>query len=679
MLYPLDPVAGEFRMLTFVANDAEDETMRLRLETVSWLAQSERYSKFCSAPHVRHKSNRQRLSIWKEDSDGTSSREAHHTGYASPQPSQYRFTWGDYAALSYVWGPEVPTETIIVNDTQVEVRQNLASALKSIAKDRRFEGNLRLWVDALCINQEDKAERGQQVAKMKEIYNMAWDVISWIGDEAEESPKAFQLLRVLSEHRDHRKATTLIKELERNPERLGAGCWLALQNLVDRPYWSRLWIIQEVVMGCVAVTIRCGDKTISWPIFLQGIEALHRQFWIVKDQLINHDWRQQGHRSHRTISVRSLHLLFKDLKPLSDSQTGHSRNWASLSRLIDISASCESVDPRDKVYGMLAMMDPAITERINPDYLIQPKDVFTNVAIAAFETYGNLEFLRECNMWGGEGGPTWAPDWTWPLRNRDGRFREGAYQASRSRACNLRIDRDNLRLRCQAIVVDTLDGIGGRRATRFEYVPHSVIQADSSASIYGGIEATKQALVHALAGDSSWTAREDTEARMSILCLPSTFEKGLTQFRKYGWHNAVKNEGYYYCWEEWRHANRDLCVGGQKLDDYFEPAIPCGMTEQNCWQAKGEFERMTSWRRFATTSKGYIGWVPEFVGGEDQLQVKQGDVVAVILGCTTPILLRKCGDYFKVIGEAYFIGLMVGEAIGMLEQGQYKTVEINLI
>ncbi|KAF7572315.1 hypothetical protein PtrSN002B_004096 [Pyrenophora tritici-repentis] len=192
------------------------------------------------------------------------------------------------------------------------------------------------------------------------------------------------------------------------------------------------------------------------------------------------------------------------------------------------------------------MMDPAITERINPDYFIQPKKVFTNVAIAVFETYGNLELLRECNIWGTEGRPTWAPDWTWPLRNRDGRFREGAYQASRLKSSNARIDRDNLRLRCQAIVVDTLDEIGGRRKTRFEYIPHSFIQADSSSSIYGDIEATKKALVHALAGDSSWAARDDTEARMSILCLPSTFEKGLPQFQESGWQNAMRNRGYYY-------------------------------------------------------------------------------------------------------------------------------------
>ncbi|KAA8620438.1 hypothetical protein PtrV1_07532 [Pyrenophora tritici-repentis] len=46
---------------------------------------------------------------------------------------------------------------------------------------------------------------------MKDIYNMAWDVISWIGDETDESAKAFQLLKVLSEHRDHTRAATLIE------------------------------------------------------------------------------------------------------------------------------------------------------------------------------------------------------------------------------------------------------------------------------------------------------------------------------------------------------------------------------------------------------------------------------------------------------------------------------------
>lgn len=288
---------------------------------------------------------------------------------------------------------------------------------------------------------------------------------------------------------------------------------------------------------------------LDWPKFIQGIEALHLHFWIVKDQLIEHDWRQRGNSGHRKISVYSLHLLYKDLKPLCDNQASDSKNWAGLSRLIDISASCRSVDPRDKVYGMLAMMDPAITTHVNSNYFPKPKDDFVNVAIVAFETYNNLEFLRECNMWPAEGGPTWAPDWTWHLRERHGRFREDPYQASGSiRACNFKIDRDSLRLKCQAIIVDTLDGIGGRRKTRLEYIPDTITQPDSSCSAYGSVTATKQALAHTLAGDSLWTMRSDTDARISIFFLPPSFNKGLHQFKEPKWCNAVTDGGYYDCW-----------------------------------------------------------------------------------------------------------------------------------
>lgn len=87
------------------------------------------------------------------------------------------------------------------------------------------------------------------------------------------------------------------------------------------------------------------------------------------------------------------------------------------------------------------------------------------------------------------------------------------------------------------------------------------------------------------------------------------------------------------------------------------------------FKALSAYDHMILYRRLATISKGYFGWVPEFFHDEKYWQVTKGDEVAVILGCTIPIILRKTGRFYRVVGEVYFLGLMDGEAILLVENG----------
>ncbi|KAH8716724.1 heterokaryon incompatibility protein-domain-containing protein, partial [Phaeosphaeriaceae sp. PMI808] len=86
--------------------------------------------------------------------------------------------WPEYKALSYVWGSSEMTSTIHVNNIQCQATTNLVSALRHI---REKQTTIILWVDALCINQEDTNERNQQVQMMARIYKSAQEVIAWLG------------------------------------------------------------------------------------------------------------------------------------------------------------------------------------------------------------------------------------------------------------------------------------------------------------------------------------------------------------------------------------------------------------------------------------------------------------------------------------------------------------------
>ncbi|KAK3366228.1 heterokaryon incompatibility protein-domain-containing protein, partial [Lasiosphaeria ovina] len=123
----------------------------------------------------------------------------------------------------------------------------------------------RLWIDAICINQDDIAERNAQVAIMQHIYHTAVDVIAWIGEDngaqdqraialvCELGPRGYTLV-VRRESREHPRAFLSLYDTDD---------WLAFLSLIERPWFSRIWIVQEVVMG-KRVTVWCGSYQLDW-------------------------------------------------------------------------------------------------------------------------------------------------------------------------------------------------------------------------------------------------------------------------------------------------------------------------------------------------------------------------------------------------------------------------------
>lgn len=156
-----------------------------------------------------------------------------------------------YKALSYTWGsPADPRHGINLNGYHFEVRENLWHAL------RRFQaGNVApvIWIDAICINRSSDKERNHQVAKMKRIYEQATEVVVWLGPSYEDSDLAIKLVKELY---DHRKSVSWVTQRFSMPD-----IKLALQALVhllDRDYWWRIWIVQEVTVA-QRIVFYCGD------------------------------------------------------------------------------------------------------------------------------------------------------------------------------------------------------------------------------------------------------------------------------------------------------------------------------------------------------------------------------------------------------------------------------------
>lgn len=125
----------------------------------------------------------------------------------------------DYECLSYAWGAPDLARTILIDGCTLHITANLEVALRHLryASDKRV-----MWIDAICINQEDKPERSQQVGIMGDIYASAQRVVVWIGPEDKTSNRALEFLRVMGKERARELSNTWIGD-ERQGSSVSAG------------------------------------------------------------------------------------------------------------------------------------------------------------------------------------------------------------------------------------------------------------------------------------------------------------------------------------------------------------------------------------------------------------------------------------------------------------------------
>jgi hypothetical protein len=165
----------------------------------------------------------------------------------------------EYRALSYVWGDPSATKVILVDNTPFKVRINLWNYLVQ-ARSEEYPDMLLfeppwIWVDAICINQDDLDERSKQVGIMGQIYSKAYGVCAWLGVGTEKDLEAMRDLAEINWEAESANAKHEIFSLA--DERIESIC-----ALLDLEYWSRLWIFQEYVLA-TSIVVQCGPRIIS--------------------------------------------------------------------------------------------------------------------------------------------------------------------------------------------------------------------------------------------------------------------------------------------------------------------------------------------------------------------------------------------------------------------------------
>jgi hypothetical protein len=187
----------------------------------------------------------------------------------------------DYEALSWSWGSEPPEYQILIRKGESRTRMRATGALVWAIKHLRYPDRDRtLWVDAICIDQGNVDEKNHQVQMMSQIYSYAIRVCIWLGLDDVESSRAIRFIK--EEILQLRHFDTLCQD-ESNSQK-----WQSLLLLMQRPWFFRRWVVQEIALARDA-TIYCGPDEIAWKDFSVAVElfvevetATHRLSEVMK-------------------------------------------------------------------------------------------------------------------------------------------------------------------------------------------------------------------------------------------------------------------------------------------------------------------------------------------------------------------------------------------------------------
>jgi hypothetical protein len=208
-----------------------------------------------------------------------------------------------FEALSYTWADLAGDATLckpiyLGRDYAILlVTKNCESALRHV----RTRLDRLIWVDAICIHQSDLSEGEHQVLLMREIYTFASRVVIYLGPGTDDTREAMSIIRS-------------------NPRQLSNQKTRVLLDFMERPYFRRAWVVQEVKLAQRALMM-CGTDTVHWDEFRALLN--HAQF----------------------------------VRIFSDKIAWARENPISLIRLLLATRGLSCADPRDRLYSLLGLYE----------------------------------------------------------------------------------------------------------------------------------------------------------------------------------------------------------------------------------------------------------------------------------------------------------------------------------
>lgn len=561
------------------------------------------------------------------------------------QPANGRFT-----ALSYVWGSPENPKTIFVRNSDGEfgtlsVTRNLEEALRHL----RWTDKPRvMWIDAICINQGDMDERSKQVIFMAQLYNLARDVVVWLGPERNDGEFALKMLKswgdriavdwtktslkILDSHEDGQAEggdADMELPLTAKSTQLNYRQGWALYHLMNREWFERLWVRQEVLAD-VPKSFRCGNAEFDSPALMRAIFMLQtKNIWINMAADFTLRFLQ------RRKLLYDLVVATADTRPLENLR-------------FDLSGLSWGV-PVDSIYASQNLLT-ALERNLDilPDYTLPAATVFQDVATKLVTYTEQLTLLHTCEL----GSkvipelPSWVPDWSSQIKvaKMDLYWSASAWITA---VCSFEPSPSG----------NILRAAGVRKAT---------VRAvhDLATSPQNGENMYFRTGIH------MW----DILQREDDLSAPYFGSSGGDM-----WDAYTKTFAAEYCQERYNELLDKITLPQAREFIKGLKGLPSHKEIQGYIRSSG-VPNISSYlgaafvlfrgRSCITTEEGYIGLAPQ--------DTQPGDVISVILGCRMPMLLRPVVDAvssqsqgteqesptrWQVVGACYIPGLMNGEAI----------------
>ncbi|TRX90101.1 hypothetical protein FHL15_009020 [Xylaria flabelliformis] len=297
-----------------------------------------------------------------------------------------------YDALSYVWGdPNVREHLLVCNGHPVKITANLWSALQDIWTKWPEK---RLWVDAICINQENIPERNHQVGMMGDIYSTAKEVIVWVGGHTPLSKDLFKAARLIEAKKDLSLASWDVTKKDRMEEDSNDGKREFLNylsncgdDIANRPWFVRAWTLQEIKLATDAI-ICCGNDTANFGLFLETIyriNCLHTFMDICGGRMVRIP-------------------TFYDV---------HDSNFKTLYRVLATTQQRQATDPRDKIYSIMSLLSKDLYGFMKPDYSLSFEDTFAWACRICIKVDNEMNVLAGAGLASKRSGnlPSWVTDW----------------------------------------------------------------------------------------------------------------------------------------------------------------------------------------------------------------------------------------------------------------------------
>lgn len=559
-----------------------------------------------------------------------------------------------YETLSYVWGSEANPQPIYVdsgplpnkNDknrdassTTTEetllVTQNLVVALRHLREPDKPQ---TLWIDAVCIDQANLAERGAQVALMGEIYWRACNTVIWLGPAGEgddDSDYALSLLQTaaqvvcvdwdtgamrpsamaMQEARAGNFGITRWANQDALLPGLAARQLRALNGLFGRPWFERLWVRQEVFLSR-SKSLICGGLQLEWESFRAGVFCFYRRPYLTVTDEFDAEFLFKRTRVYELCRGQSVWMVYGTLR-----HQLRNLRWK---------------EPRDAIYAVKHLLSPAHRAlEFAPDYARPVGDVFGDVATRLATECRDISFLASCELESSSLAclPTWVPDWSTPMKCAwpiEPIWSACSWISAHAECVNTGV------LRVAGVQMATIertqDMVQTPAKTLNGYWFERALVVDTIKTF---LPPSREALDAKYVGGGTL---------LEAYCL--ALHRGRTS------ENFDRPNGGALSMAKAKNAllsifgmTRAPARGELPDDDPVEMFLAT---------ANGEMDG----RCFVSTTEGYIGLAPA--------TAKPGDIVCVLLGIHVPLVLRQttpAPGRYQVVGSCRVPGLMWGEAI----------------